>query len=620
MTTINELGYLVETSQDVVAVEASVEEVKVDTTAAQATADAANAAAATAQATATSANAAAATAQATANAALAAAGAGTVTTFTSAAIQAAINALPSTGGFIRLIAGTYVISSTITVNKPNVGIIGADQQASILSSALDAIVLDFQSLAVKFQVSDLTFDGPSHTSLSSSAIHIRLGASGRAHDLAIKGFAIGINNRGGSVDTLVDNVSYGPGAATTAGTFVFSQIDTPAGPDNAAIHVAHCSVTDCKTRGIEIKYSRPRTILESISFTGQAAGTVCTYIGFSDAATSVLAGVKIDKCNFAGSAAVTAEVTVISTNIGGTLTDVEVSNCSFGMAAAIDHVVANYASAVGHLKLANNTFSTASSFGVNVVNALNPVVVGNRLDATLRLHDTDGASVSGNTITSSGIALLATILGSSSVTGNRIESTSATNAAVTVTTSSNNNVFSANHITSNGGTCISIDNTSLRNTVTGNALISSSGALVVTLTGGTSITSNRGYQTGGTATNALIQVTTAGNAIVSNNNLEISGTSTSTGIALTSSSQTTLSGNNVYAKDGFAVSLSGGCPRCAVVGNVFGSTGVANAGNNDGGLNTFTSFGNQIDGGWDSPTGILGGPTDTAVFDAATAF
>src|SRR5262245_51141866 len=42
----------------------------------------------------------------------------------SSSIQAAIDALPSTGGTIHLPAGTYPVGATVNVNKPNVRIIG----------------------------------------------------------------------------------------------------------------------------------------------------------------------------------------------------------------------------------------------------------------------------------------------------------------------------------------------------------------------------------------------------------------------------------------------------------------------------------------------------------------
>ena len=56
-------------------------------------------------------------------------------------IQEAIDALPSTGGVVYIKEGTYTITSSISINKPNVAIVGAGKSTKIQTTA-DIIMID----------------------------------------------------------------------------------------------------------------------------------------------------------------------------------------------------------------------------------------------------------------------------------------------------------------------------------------------------------------------------------------------------------------------------------------------------------------------------------------------
>jgi polygalacturonase len=72
---------------------------------------------------------------------------GNGTTNDSAAFQAAIDALPATGGGVFVPPGTYLLSSTVVVNKNNVSIIGQGRSSVLLKNSADYSLIQVGSVA-----------------------------------------------------------------------------------------------------------------------------------------------------------------------------------------------------------------------------------------------------------------------------------------------------------------------------------------------------------------------------------------------------------------------------------------------------------------------------------------
>lgn len=110
-------------------------------------------------------------------------------------IQQAIDALPSTGGKIVLLEGTYNISGQITVNQPNVTICGMGNN-TILKAAKSSSTLTMLRCSTHsgFKISNLVMDFENNS--SAQCIGIQLYVSGHS---TIENISI-LNNKGNGIE------------------------------------------------------------------------------------------------------------------------------------------------------------------------------------------------------------------------------------------------------------------------------------------------------------------------------------------------------------------------------------------------------------------------------------
>lgn len=112
-------------------------------------------------------------------------------------INNAISALPTSGGKIVLLEGTYNISDTININKPNVTIegMGAGTRLARVSEAGSGFTM-LRSSAEGFELAHLTVDGQSemYPIKSGNGIAVNLGGeSAKVHDCSIVNYRYGLN-------------------------------------------------------------------------------------------------------------------------------------------------------------------------------------------------------------------------------------------------------------------------------------------------------------------------------------------------------------------------------------------------------------------------------------------
>lgn len=597
---------------------------------------------------------------------------GEVFLLSSGGIQAAIDALPSTGGTVKLQAGTYDCEAAIVINKPNVALVGVDERASVLNSLHTGICIDLGPLAVEFELSDLTLIGLSRDASSTTrAVRIQEGATGHAQDLTIKGFKIAFLNNGASDSTNIENVDYLPitGAdPRTCGSFLVSE--RLGAPSTAvAVAVSNCTIDGCKDDAVVIKHSRPRTLVKDCTFKNGAAATRGCVIGDSVAWCD---GVLVEGCSFSGGAAMTNEIELLP-SAAQTFTQITLRDCSFAVSPIATHVLANCASIDGRVAVLDSLFGACTGQALTMSSMVRPRVQGCRFSgatlASIGGGTIAGATISNNAITTAGaVACIAfTALTDSAVTSNRCICTS-TASGVVYTGNSNRNTVSNNTISITTGT--GINTTSTQNVISGNAIDSTTGTCISCTGAGSIISGNRLNR--GSAGSAVVSVggasiTCAGNVIeytgagvgvnctqaicsvvgnvingadtqiavagvfctVSGNTLTGNAGQTNPIVSVTGAS-CTISGNAVRAlalaaicinlaaprcsvssnvvecKDVAALNVTAAALRCSFVGNTLQSTGSAvNAAVRDP-LALGVSFGNQVDGGWSTLTGLSG--------------
>jgi hypothetical protein len=530
-----------------------------------------------------------------------------VSVTTLAGIQAAIDALPATGGTVQLVSAIYTISAPIVVNKPNVAIKGVDERASQIVATHDGIAFDFQALAVEFELTDVTIIGPDRALTNSKAIMINEGASGHVADLTVKGFAKCVHNNGGSLATEIADVDYKPltGASPAeCGSFLVSE--RLAAPSTAvAIHVSRCTVTGCKLDAFVVKHSRPRTHIESCTVDNQTAATFCVKVGDSVAWCD---DVKVAECNFAGAAAVTAEVR-IAPSAAQTFTNIAVDKCSFQMAAAVNHVSCDCANIDGRVSIHENSMggSTGSCIAIsNIVKpSINDNVIKNLTSNALGGNTMSSGTISGNQIV---VSTASRAIETQNMTrmvfsGNRIENTG-TGGAFFLQTGSSRNTVSGNCIAATTGQGIEVTGTSSSDNVfSGNNVTTTSGICFSTTVARNTVTGNNFAQEASTS-NPVLLITTS-DITVAGNRLDAAGTSV--GINLAGADRATISGNHVIVVGAVALAIDAASQNVAVSGNVL-RTGIANAASIAVG-GTAVSFGNQLSGAWTGDTAaIVGGP------------
>jgi hypothetical protein len=444
----------------------------------------------------------------------------------------ALAALPSAGGIIFVKAGTYVISSAISVTK-QVKFVGAGTNATFINSAGDNTIFTVGSAAFNVELLSIVktsagtapvIDVTASTSIGFN-VAILTGAirvtSGTA---AIRGYRLG--------HTSIDASATMPLYYTNGGTL------------NTVLMV-HC------------------TLQNTTQLCGLFRGTVSNFVVESSTVLAIYAMYLFDSSAFTNirfskcSITTVSNVLVSSASTTGTISDVTVSDCyitlSSGFAPYTSNVAVfnlNTTTAVSNLWIKDNYFITATHTGTAV--ATPGALLYVTTSSTVRDVHAEGnilSAPSGSAV--HGVVLSGELQGTISVQGNTFDNFNCVFRTLSTTTGSTPNVLVRNNFCDNNSRNteyygVRIDGTGYGVVIEGNYLLGAQNASIASARGvwiedilaeDVIISNNRIFDLGtsnasvadgimleGGTTNALIQ----GNSIV-----DLTGSSTIAGISVT---------------------------------------------------------------------------------------
>jgi parallel beta-helix repeat protein len=468
----------------------------------------------------------------------------TSTTSAQTIINSALTALPSGGGTVYLMEGTYIIDGNISVPS-NVTIIGSGastilKMKNTLGSSLDMVVNSNTSTGnTRITIQNLKLDGnKSNNSNSSDGIHMsKIGSGTGASALP------GLTLNAVSVENFTDD---GLDVSTAANLSIDNSFfigNTSNGM--ASTHLINSSITGDSflgngNVGISLNGNATGDTLIGNVINGNGSGGINAAAGsgavnnnntISGNTVTSNAGIGI-LLNGSGGGSITA--TVVSGNtVSANTTGIRLSSTSGD-------------------SVTGNTITTNSSDGINLLSANTNIINGNKI------HDSGGSGGSdGINVTTSD---------NNSITNNDITDTAGTGAAHAIEiVSGTSNYLSGNHYSGTGATDISDAGT----TTVYAGQLNSSNQLVNRASGGLSVQNSSGVNIfSGDYTNSQLVVGQSSSlngklafANSTNANLVtiVSGTTTGTGYQLTLPTALGSSGDCLKDTTGTGVLGFGSC-------------------------------------------------------------
>lgn len=204
----------------------------------------------------------------------------TVTTPTGAAIQAAINALPATGGTVTLLANTtYVVTAAILSSTPNVHISAPSWNTVIQRGpSLAGIMFDLEGAGCLIE--GITFDGNGSVNTSGGQSEVKVGgANSRITNCQVINSASVINVSATGAGCRVDHCTItglGISLSTQRGYGIWAI-------NHVQVFIEHNKITGTGIDGIGV--DGPGSVVDGNTvsgchcYTGGPGGQVCVYAG-----------------------------------------------------------------------------------------------------------------------------------------------------------------------------------------------------------------------------------------------------------------------------------------------------------------------------------------------------